>query len=230
MTEITGKGIVGLEGEEHQKHRKMLAGVFSLGNVRKLEPVFQAKAQELSSLLDTTITSSQVGGVGSGVIDCTDIFSKATLDIIGKTIMGVELSNLKSGPSGHTDMGDKQWSLQHAKRANDYTFHDAYEIIFAQSFVGKILFFLNGFFPTRWLPVEANREFSFATNWLRNAITQLIRERYRDTEQARREGRFEQTKKNSRDLLSFLVEESVTGGPAEGIKEENFLGHVSLQG
>ncbi|KAK6827540.1 Cytochrome P450 [Apiospora arundinis] len=32
-------------------------------------------------------------------------------------------------------------------------------------------------------------------------------------------------KQNSRDMLTFLVEETLPGGPAEGIKENHFLGH-----
>lgn len=218
MTEITGAGIVGLEGEEHHRHRRILAGVFSGSNVRKLEPVFQSKAKELTSLL------SQSGAANNGMIDCTDVFSKATLDIIGVTIMGVELSNLKSVQQ--KDSGDRQWSLKHAVRTEEYTFHDAYEIIFAASMLGKILFFANGFLPTRWIPIEANREFRFATTWLRQFITKLIQDRYRVVDEARKTGKYEVMKEGSRDLLSFLVEESVPGGPAEGIALENFLGHV----
>lgn len=219
MTEITGAGIVGLEGDEHHRHRRMLAGVFSASNVRKLEPVFQSKAKELTSLL------AESDAANNGLIDCTDVFSKATLDIIGVTIMGVELSNLKS--VRHKDSGDRQWNLKHAVRTVNYTFHDAYEIIFAASMLGKILFFANGFFPTRWIPVEANREFKFATTWLRQVITKLIQDRYRDVDEARKDGKYELMKRDSRDLLSFLVEESIPGGPAEGIALENFLGHVS---
>lgn len=220
MTEITGAGVLGLEGEEHQKHRRMLAGVFSLSNVRKLEPVFRDKAKELNALIE------RAGAANDGVIDCTDVFSKATLDIIGFTIMGVELSNLMS--ERQKDSGDRQWSLNHAGRVDRYSFHDAYEIIFAASMVGKVLFFANGFFPTRWIPVEANREFKFATSWLRQVITELIQERYQQFYEASRTGKYETMKKDSRDLLSFLAEESVPGGPAEGIEMDNVLGHVSV--
>ncbi|KAI0006418.1 cytochrome P450 [Xylariaceae sp. FL0662B] len=220
MVEITGKGVLSLEDDEHRLHRKMLAGVFSAPNVRKLEPVFQTKASELSTVLSQAISGSDREKGSQGVIDCTEVFSKATLDIIGVTILGAELANLKTV----NDQSQRQNTKAQAKEA--YTFHEAYEIIFAQSFIGKVLFFANAFVPTRWLPLEANREFAFATSWLREILTKLIRQRYLEVEEARRSGKYESLKKDSRDLLSFVVEESMPGAPAEGIPEDNFLGHL----
>ncbi|KAI6090985.1 cytochrome P450 [Hypoxylon rubiginosum] len=218
MVEITGKGVLSLEDDEHRQHRKMLTGAFSTSNVRKLEPVFQSKTKELGDVLDLTISQSNGG---YGIIDCTDVFSKATLDVIGVTVLGVELANLKS-----VNVGNQPRSQTKQLSATEYTFHDAYEIIFAQSFIGKILFFANAFIPTRWLPLEANREFAFATSWLRDVLGQLIRERYGRVNEARRSGKYESMKRDSRDLLSYIIEESMPGGPAEGIAEENFLGHL----
>ncbi|KAI1404488.1 cytochrome P450 [Hypoxylon fuscum] len=217
MVEITGKGVLSLEDDEHRQHRKMLTGAFSTSNVRKFEPVFQSKTKELGDVLDQTISAS-----GHGIIDCTEVFSKATLDIIGVTVLGVELANLKSVSVGESAEGQNK--KNDAKK--QYTFHDAYEIIFAQSFIGKILFFANAFVPTRWLPLKANREFAFATSWLRNVLTELIRQRYNSVNEARRSGKFESMKRDSRDFLSYVIEESMPGGPAEGIAEENFLGHL----
>lgn len=220
MVEITGKGVLSLEDDEHRQHRKMLTGAFSTSNVRKFEPVFQSKTKELGDVLDQTISAS-----GHGIIDCTEVFSKATLDIIGVTVLGVELANLKSVSVGESAEGQNK--KNDAKK--QYTFHDAYEIIFAQSFIGKILFFANAFVPTRWLPLKANREFAFATSWLRNVLTELIRQRYNSVNEARRSGKFESMKRDSRDFLSYVIEESMPGGPAEGIAEENFLGHVRIE-
>ncbi|KAI1084355.1 cytochrome P450 [Whalleya microplaca] len=218
MVEITGKGVLSLEDEEHRLHRKMLAGVFSAVNVRKLEPVFQTKTKELNAVLNDAVSSREKGN--HGVIDCTEVFSKATLDIVGVTVLGAELANLKTVNDPSQRQNTKAQAKEH------YTFHDAYEIIFAQSFIGKILFFSNAFVPTRWLPVEANREFAFATSWLKEILTKLIHERTREVKEARRSGKYESLKKDSRDLLSFIVEESMPGAPAEGIPEENFLGHL----
>ncbi|KAI2612348.1 cytochrome P450 [Hypoxylon fragiforme] len=217
MVEITGKGVLSLEGEEHRQHRKMLTGAFSTPNVRKLDPVFRYKTKELGDVLD-----SAIGTGDSTVIDCTEVFSKATLDIIGITVLGVELTNLKS----ISTKDQKRDKGKRYKAKKDYTFHEAYEVIFSQSLIGKILFFANAFVPTRWLPLEANREFAFATNWLREVLLELIRERHNKIDQARLSGKYESVKKDSRDLLSYIIEESMPGGPAENIAEENFLGHL----
>ncbi|KAI1413024.1 cytochrome P450 [Hypoxylon sp. FL1857] len=206
MVEITGKGVLSLEGNEHRQHRKMLGGAFSTFNVRKLEPVFASKAKEFGDILDQAISAGGEEKRSSGVIDCTDAFSKVTLDIIGVTVLGVELANLKPGNVG----GQPHGRRRHTNRKKEYTFHDAYEVIFAQSLVGKILFFANSVVPTRWLPLEANREFAFATEWLRGVLTELIRERYNQVNEAK----------------NYIIEESMPGGPAEGIEEENLLGHL----
>ncbi|KAI1641311.1 cytochrome P450 [Biscogniauxia mediterranea] len=219
MVEITGKGVLSLEGEEHRLHRKMLAGVFSAPNVRKLEPVFQAKSKELNCVLDEAIDAGKEKG-RKGVIDCTEVFNKTTLDVIGVTILGAELAHLKTVNKAPGSEKEK------VKTEKEYTFHDAYEIIFSQSFIGKILFFANAYVPTRWLPVEANHEFAFATGWLKDILSKLIRERYGQVEKARSSGKYETMKQDSRDLLSYIVEESMPGGPAEGIQMENFLGHL----
>ncbi|KAI0117634.1 cytochrome P450 [Hypoxylon sp. NC0597] len=222
MVEITGKGVLSLEGNEHRQHRKMLGGAFSTFNVKKLEPVFSSKAKELGDILEQTISSGDEKNGGSGIIDCTDAFSKVTLDIIGVTVLGVELANLRPGNVG----GQIHSRPKHIDGKKEYTFHDAYEVIFSQDLVGKILFFANSFVPTRWLPLEANREFAFATKWLRGVLTELIRDRYKRINEARKSGKYERVKENSRDLLSYIIEESMPGGPAEGIEEENFLGHL----
>ncbi|KAI2602773.1 cytochrome P450 [Hypoxylon sp. NC1633] len=216
MVEITGKGVLSLEGNEHRQHRKMLGGAFSTFNVRKLEPVFRSKTKELGDVLDQAIKA------GSAVIDCTEVFSKATLDIIGVTVLGVELANLKSVGSGD----QVRDPLNQPDGHGEFTFHDAYEIIFSQSFLGKVLFFANAFVPTRWLPLEANREFAFATKQLRAVLTELIRDRYNQFHEAIVTGKYENMAKDSKDLLSYVVEESMPGGPAEGIAEENLLGHL----
>ncbi|OTB04987.1 hypothetical protein M426DRAFT_145735 [Hypoxylon sp. CI-4A] len=223
MVEITGKGVLSLEDNEHRQHRKMLGGVFSAFNVRKLEPIFKSKAKELGDVIARATSESDRDDEGSGLIDCIDILSRVFLDIIGVTVLGVELSHLKpaANTGGHAHTQDEK-----AGGSRSYTFHDAYEIIFAQSLIGKILFFANAFVPTRWLPLKANREFAHATHWLRNVVSELIQERRSQIDELRKLGKSESSREHSRDLLSYVIEESMPGGPAEGIAEENLLGHL----
>lgn len=219
---MVGKGVLSMEGAEHRAARKMLAGPFSLSNIRKLEPVFLSKAKDVNSLFDYAIAANPGGEWG--VIDCTDTFSKATLDIIGATTLGIDLANITSTNFGsHAPAAKKDNAYR--KDHENYSFHQAYTVTFSQDATGKALLYANGFFPTRWIPIEANRVFLFATNWLASTLTQFIRTRRSQVREAVAAGKYVQ--RYSRDLLSFLIEEDVPGGLAEGVPEKELVGHVS---
>ncbi|KAH8664481.1 cytochrome P450 [Xylariales sp. PMI_506] len=228
LKEITGKGIIILEAAEHRQHRIMLAAVFSANNVRKLEPIFRAKSEEMCDVIEASIRADGNGNVeNAGIVDCTELFNKVTLDIIGVTVLGVELAYLKSVTVG----GNGGAQCEKGRKEKEYGFHDAYEVIWSQSLFGKILFFANAFVPTRWIPVRENRDFAYATTWLQQVLTQLIRKRYEIVQKqtvSKTSDREETatTTTTNRDLLSIVIEERMPGGPAEGIKEENLLGHL----
>jgi hypothetical protein len=196
----------------------MLVGPFSIPSIHKLEPVFQEKAKEVSLLFDRAISAGTDGK--TGVINATDVFTKFTVDIIGKTTLGTDLGNLTSTTF------ERQDDQVPNSGQKEYTFHQAYEAIFAQGTLGNALTFANGYLPLRWLPLKVNREYVFATSWLNDVILSLIRER-KSMVSASRSENSGQNGPLSRDLITFLVEESMPGGPAEGISEEHFLGHVS---
>lgn len=222
VKDVIGKGLLAQGGSEHRAHRKMLNHPFSASNIRKLEPLFKAKARGISSVFDEVIAAGDDGG-RTGVIDCTETFSKATLDIMGVSILGEELSLLTTVKHGGGKAGASK-SYTSFDPAT-YTFHRAYHIFFAPGQVGKLLTFFNGFFPTRWLPLEENYEFKFAMRWLNETLTQLVRERYQKVRSAKASGKYDSS--DSGDLTTFIVEESLPGGSAEGIQEDEFVGHVS---
>ena len=154
-------------------------------------------------------------------MDCTTTFSKAILDIMGSAILGINLDYVKPGddgpdasPKGRTD----------DPLSGKWTFYDAYEVFFSPGVIGKILLVVNCVVPVRWLPLEANREFLSATDWLNDVLRNVIRDRYRQVSQAVSSGKYES--KDSRDLVTFIVEESLLGGVTEGIGENEFLGHL----
>ncbi|RYP14875.1 hypothetical protein DL765_006093 [Monosporascus sp. GIB2] len=124
--EMTGRGIVSMEGEEHRAARRSLAGAFSLGNIRKLEPVVRAKAKDIGLVFDGAIAANKSGECG--IIDCTDTFSKLTLDIIGVAMLGIDLANITSATFGghENDTGEKNRMAD--GKTEDYTFHDAYNV------------------------------------------------------------------------------------------------------
>lgn len=188
---------------------------FSINNIRRLEPVFQRKAKEVTSLFERALEASN--GSSTAAIDCTATFTKATLDVMGVALFGVDLSGLNSTQVRGTAAG--------RQRESEMTFHEAYDGIFGQDSLGRILMFANAFVPVRWLPLDANRKYLRATRWLEDFLTRLVRERVRDVRRADAGGKY--ARGEARDLLTFIVEESLPGGPADEITQEEIVGDVS---
>ncbi|KAK6211998.1 hypothetical protein LQW54_005526 [Pestalotiopsis sp. IQ-011] len=201
------KSLALLEFDEHRQHRKMLAGIFAPANIKRLAPVFVAKSKELQTMFDVAIESNDGR---TGVIDCTHTYSRATLDAVGVGIFGVDLAQTRNA------------GLVRQSNEN-YSFPDAYEDIFAPDTIGKVLFALNAFIPIRWLPLEANRKFMFASKWLNETLGKLVQERRQKITEAIAAGKYD---KQSRDLLSFLIEESLPGGTAAGISDKHIADHL----
>ncbi|KAF2714603.1 cytochrome P450 [Pleomassaria siparia CBS 279.74] len=217
--EIIGKGVINMEGDEHRAARRMLTGTFNVPNSRKLIPVFQAKAKEVSALFERAIAGGNDGD-GTGVFTALDAFQSFTLDTFGVVNLGVELNHLRS----ITFDDDKIEGKKVKEKDGGWTFHKAYEIIFAPGPLGGMLMFANGFVPVRWLPIKENKDFADACAFLKATLKQLISERIQTVHTAIREGTYE--KEKSRDLLTFICEEMVPGGPAEGLTEYHVLGHM----
>ncbi|KAH6646939.1 cytochrome P450 [Truncatella angustata] len=213
VKEVAGHGLILMEGDEHKAHRRMLGNSFQLKNIRKLEPIFQDKAKDICRFFEKNIAKNDGR---TGTFDCTDTFSKAILDIMGSAILGVDLDYVKPDEARN--------KTTNGAFSHGCTFHEAYDVFFAPGPIGKLLLFFNGFIPTRWLPLKANQEFLFAMSWLNDALTNIIRDRYRDVSTAMAAGNYEH--KDSRDLVTFIVEESMPGGSAQGIGEKEFLGHL----
>lgn len=135
---------------------------------------------------------------------------------MGIVVLGVNLDYVKPGDDFDSD-------LKHEKSSafeRGCTFHQAYDVFFSPSLMGKLLLFANAFVPARWIPVEANREFLFAMGWLNSVLRNLIRDRYKTVSEAKAAGTYETL--HSRDLTTFIVEEI----DKEEMGEEEFLGHL----
>ncbi|KAI1141284.1 cytochrome P450 [Hypoxylon sp. FL0543] len=214
MKNLSGEGIIVMESDKHRTHRKMLNGPYSTTSVRKLEPTFKSKAVEMTQVFDRAIAANRYGS--TGVIDCTECFSNTTLDIMGIAILGIDLGNLAATAfDGSSKTPDQDAEL---------TFAEAYRIIFAQGPLGEIITYIGGFIPIRWLPIRVNREYLLATSWLENYLTELVRKRRTEIAASVAAGKHE--KSDSRDLITFLTEESLPGGLAEGIAEIEVVGHL----
>lgn len=156
--EIIGTGLATMDGEQHKAHRKMIINCFSPRNLRKLEPVFRAKAKDLCHLFERAIDAQEIGDQ-SAVIEASDTFSKTTLDVMGKATLGIELSNMES-----TTFTDTVATVADPESGSNkgLTFYHSYHTLFTQDTFGKVLLALGGFVPVRWIPCEANRKFKAA--------------------------------------------------------------------
>ncbi|KAK7955917.1 uncharacterized protein PG986_005139 [Apiospora aurea] len=225
VREIGGDGLIMMEHDEHRAHRKMLNGTLSAPSVKKLEPVVWEKAREAGLLFDSAIAADPSSN--TGVISSSDTFSKFTLGIMGRITLGFETNHL-----GSTAETYRQGKLEESPSSiskqpvisGDPTFHEAYMAMFGQSTFGNLLTFVNAFFPIRWLPLEANRLYLRGTSWINRTLSSLIRQRQKEVKRAAEAGTYE--KHNSRDILTFIAEEALPGGPAAGLKENHFLGHI----
>lgn len=219
VKEVAGHGLILMEGAEHRAHRRMLTNSFSLKSIRKLEPVFKDKAQDICRFFDKCISDHDGK---TGTFDCIDTFMRAILDIMGTVILGLDLNYVKPGAGDESKQRLDTGKASKPKR--ECSFHEAYDVFFAPDTMGKILLLANAHFPLRWLPLEANREFLFAMDWLNDVLRTIIRTRHREVAAAKAAGTYEMSK--SRDLVTFIVEESGPGGATEGMGEDEFLGHL----
>lgn len=224
--DINGRGVLALEGAEHRAHRRVLSAPFSLRNVRRLEPLFRDKARGVNAVLQQIIDDD--GDGMTGVVDCTEVFGKAFLDIIGVAILGRELSELATivGAGGGVSSTPRHALDPEDPGADESPFHRAYTEFFAPPDKWKLLVtFASGFFPVRWLPLQANRDFKSAMRSLHETITSLVRER---SAEIRAAAALEKPSiHRSSDLLTFIIEESLPGGSAEGIPEDVLISDVS---
>lgn len=206
-------GLASFERDEYRAHRKVLSACFTPDCLRKLEPVFKERATQLTFLFDRAI---KAGGGATAVIDCTDTFGRLALDAMGRALLGKDLSYLE-----HAEF-DHDGNL--VKGTEDYGFLDAHDAVFGPDKIGKVFTFLDCFFPIRWIPCNINFEFLKATSWMNTTVQQLVTHRRKELEAAVGKAVHKNT---SRDILSFLIEESMPGGCAKGMEDKNIIGHVS---
>ncbi|KAI2616877.1 cytochrome P450 [Hypoxylon sp. NC1633] len=181
LGEIVGTGLLFAENHEHKRQRKMILNVFSVPNMKKLLPIFQQKAEEMSTYIQRRLKETPEGN-----LEVQSIFTKATLDAIGVAALGVELENLRS----------EELKLD---------FLDCYSRMLAQPPLSALISFIHTHIPIRmFIPLEANWGFIRATRGVHSMLDRCIEDRIRDLQSTDREkvGGTE-----SRDLLTYMIEE-----------------------
>ncbi|KAI1370556.1 cytochrome P450 [Hypoxylon crocopeplum] len=211
LGEIVGTGLLFAESHEHKRQRKMILNVFSVPNMKKLLPVFQQKAEEMTSYIQRQLKENSTCN-----IEVQSIYTKATLDAIGVAALGVELENLRS----------EELKMD---------FLECYFRMLAQPPLSALISFIHVHIPIRKIiPIEANWGFIRAMRGVHSMLDQCISQRIRDVQSTDREkvGGTE-----SRDLLTYMIEEreaqseDLTIGEIRG-HLQNFLsaGHETTSG
>ncbi|GAP83952.2 putative cytochrome P450 3A5 [Rosellinia necatrix] len=178
--EITGTGLLFAEGEDHKRHRRLLTGPFSVPSMRKILPVFKRKAESLSNKFEEALD-----GTPYASIEAIDTLSRSTMDAIGVTVLGIELDTLSS---------IYPWSFQ-----------ELYSRVLHQGPMGQLIWAINAFIPIRrFVPLAANRRFMDANRNLRRMLREIIEKRRADL----RDGTLKKEIGESRDLLTYMLEES----------------------
>ncbi|OIW30733.1 cytochrome P450 [Coniochaeta ligniaria NRRL 30616] len=202
ITDIVGYGIVFSEGDDHKSQRKAFRGMFSLGNLKSFLPVFRSKGEELSGLFDRAIAKDD------GIVELVEVYSRLTLDIIGIFGLGVDLDNLSNKHS---------------------VFHECYHEIFDPTPAGLVLTAINAFVPIRWLPVKPNRDFIRANGIIHSMLGDIIKQRVADVRTARGQPKPDKKaseEENSKDLLTFMVEEKYFAEDGDSWSEEDMLNQI----
>lgn len=218
--EITGVGLLFAEGEFHKRERRLLANPFSVPSMRKLVPVFREKAKDLSEEFERLLGENSHGTIEGEISKREDFtrsrlialsiaietLSKSTMDTIGVTVLGIELDTISS--------------------MYPQSFQELYSRILHQGPLGQLISVVNAFIPIRsFLPIGANQAFIQTTTNLRKMLRDIIQRRAADLA----DGTFKKTMGESRDLLTYMLEEAELRRQETG-KEiwsvDDIIGHV----
>ncbi|KAJ2987883.1 hypothetical protein NUW58_g4263 [Xylaria curta] len=119
-------------------------------------------------------------------VPMTDTLSKSTMHTVGVTVLGVDLDALLS--------------------IYPRSFQELYSTVFDQEPLGGLIWVINAFVPIRrFVPLKANKRFIQANQDLREMLRDIVEKRNADL----RDGTFVREMGESRDLLTYMLEESV---------------------
>lgn len=131
------------------------------------------------------------------------------MDTIGVTVLGIELDSLSS-----------QYPL---------SFQELYSRVLHQGPLGQLIWVINAFVPIRrFVPLEANKKFIQANGSLKRMLREIIEKRNTDL----RDGTFKKEIGESRDILTYMLEESELQRQQTGREPwttEEIIGHVGIR-
>jgi cytochrome P450 len=129
------------------------------------------------------------------------------MDIIGITVLGIELDTLSS--------------------IYPLSFQELYGRLLHQSPVGQLIWLIHSFVPIRkYVPLEANRRFINARRDIRTMLREIVEKRKADL----KDGTYKKDIGESRDLLTYILEELELRQQETGQEiwtVDDIVGHVS---
>ncbi|KAI9670653.1 MAG: hypothetical protein M1831_005873 [Alyxoria varia] len=96
LSQITGEGLIVVEGKEHNIQRRSVMPAFQGGHIKGLVPTFWEKATILADVLaaDMSVENTAISGARTGTIDIGQFAPRITLDIIGKAALGRDFDTI----------------------------------------------------------------------------------------------------------------------------------------
>jgi cytochrome P450 len=103
LKQVTGNGLVTVEGQDHHRQRKIMSPAFSTHQVQSFLPLFHRTASKLVQKWKEVIAADPSG---QPLVNVTGWFSSATLDVIGEAGFGFQFGSLdkKKNPLQNDDM------------------------------------------------------------------------------------------------------------------------------
>ncbi|KAK0716047.1 cytochrome P450 3A5 [Lasiosphaeris hirsuta] len=204
--EISGRGLLFTEGEEHKRQRKFISALFTVPALKRIVPVFQNSIDDMIAYFRRNMDAE-----GRVTIEAVDCFSNITLDIAGKTVMGINLDNLGAGDPS-------------------LNFRASYRRVLQPPLLSALISFVNTFVPVRgWIPLEANLGYVRAAENLRSLVRQCVDQRFADYDKSVKDGTpltSPGLKGIGRDLMTMMVEETKAAKGSEIVSEAEMVDQI----
>ncbi|KAJ7115351.1 cytochrome P450 [Mycena epipterygia] len=186
---LLGKGILGVEMDEHKRHRRIMNPAFGVAQIRVITEVFMEKAIQLRDIWAREVAQEH------GPIEVLSDLRRMTLDVIGQAGFNYQFDALDSNGKPN-ELNQVFTQLLHSKYANVYaTIHRAQSIV-------PIL---------KLLPMPGNQVLAAAHTKMHSIGSQLVSKSKASIKAS--EG--EKTLSSRRDLLSVLLKANMATNTPE---------------
>ncbi|EGN99109.1 hypothetical protein SERLA73DRAFT_181928 [Serpula lacrymans var. lacrymans S7.3] len=200
---IMGRGIVAVQGEVHQRQRKIMTPAFSAGQLRTFLPNFRQSASRLSRKWKDQIESSP--SPDSAIINIPQMMARMTLDVIGEVAFDYRF--------GALDDQENELAVVFKNLFLDSVLHPpVWDVLFKAtwSYIPNSILHYVRHIPTR----EYSRFKDFLDTSFRIGKG-LVDQKASGTE------------KGSKDIMSILVQSNIAEDAKKRINEDEMLSQIA---